>query len=45
MATAMTGKFSPWQGRVLTEADGPNPDQFDEAFVLRQLEMERAFNR
>ena len=21
MATAMTGKFSPWQGRVLTEAD------------------------
>ena len=25
MATAMTGKFVPWQGRVLTEADLQNP--------------------
>ena len=30
MATAMTGKFVPWQGRVLTETDVPNPDQFDQ---------------
>jgi len=26
MATAMTGKFVPWQGRVLTEADVWNPE-------------------
>ncbi len=25
MATAMTGRFVPWQGRVLTEADLQNP--------------------
>ncbi len=33
MATAMTGKSVPWQGRVLTEADAQQP-------VLRELEME-----
>jgi len=26
MATAMTGKFVPWQGRVLTEAGLRNPE-------------------
>ena len=30
MATAMTGKFVPWQGRVLTEADVPNPRRLDQ---------------
>ena len=27
MATALTGKFVPWQGRVLTEADLRNSEQ------------------
>jgi len=27
MATAMTGKFFPWRGRVLTEADLRNSEQ------------------
>ncbi len=26
MATALTGKFVPWQGRVLTEAGLRNPE-------------------
>ena len=30
MATAMPGKFVPWQGCVLTEADVPNPRRLDQ---------------
>jgi len=31
MATAMTGKFVPWQGRVLTEADLRNLERLEES--------------